>query len=200
MNLATIKPMFGATGATCGVLDNVLGKNLCNTTDLNTFISLVASIIVSLLGLVLTIVILYCAIEIITSGGSSERIKSAKNRLTQAAVSLGLLISFSAIIGLLGIPTTPGGPGGVNSLFAGVDTSTFDGVEKLITNAIQILMIAIGSFSVIFIIVGGIQYIIAAGGSGVETAKKTITYAVSGLLLALSTTAIIQLINRLFFS
>lgn len=192
------KPMFGATAnANCGVLNNFFGQNLCDTGDLNLVISRIAMVVVGLIGLILTIIILYCAIEIVTSGGSQERIKSAKNRLTQAAVSLGLLISFTTIINLLGI-----GPGAskTGTLFGGVVTTNFNGVEQLLTNAMQILMTAVGAFSVIFIIVGGIQYIIAAGGSGVETAKKTITYAVGGLLLALSATAIIQLINQIFFT
>ncbi len=87
------------------------------------------------------------------------------------------------------------------TLFQGVDTTSFAGVVTLLENAAQILMGFVGALAVIFIIVGGIQYITSAGNSaGTEKAKKTITYAIGGLALALSTTAIINLINRLFFS
>lgn len=73
-------------------------------------------------------------------------------------------------------------------------------VTTLLSNAAVILMGFVGALSVIFIIVGGIQYITSAGNSdGSARAKKTITYAVGGLILALSTTAIINLINTLFF-
>lgn len=85
------------------------------------------------------------------------------------------------------------------TLFQGVDTSSIDGVLTLLTNAATILLFFVGALSVIFIIVGGIQYITSAGNSGgTEKAKKTITYAVGGLALALSTTAIINLIGTVF--
>ena len=73
-------------------------------------------------------------------------------------------------------------------------------VTTLLSNAAIILMGFVGALSVIFLIVGGIQYITSAGNSdGSARAKKTITYAVGGLILALSTTAIINLIDNLFF-
>ncbi len=85
------------------------------------------------------------------------------------------------------------------TLFEGVDTNSLDGVIKLLSNAAQILLFFIGGLSVIFIIVGGIQYITSAGNSGgTEKAKKTITYAIGGLALALSTGAIIALIGTVF--
>lgn len=198
-------PYLAAT-AQCGVLTNFFGQNLCNFTDLPDVISKIAAAVVGLLGLVLAIVILYAAVEIVTSGGSADRIKTAKNRLIQAAISLGLLISFSAVIGLLGLPTTSGGSGAAGSLFGGINFGTggnlnsFEGVRIVMVNAMQILLLAVGALSVIFVVVGGIQYIISAGnGSGIENAKKTITYAIAGLILALSVTAIIQFVNQIFF-
>jgi len=86
------------------------------------------------------------------------------------------------------------------TLFTGVDTNSIEGVTTLLSNAAIILLGFVGALSVIFIIVGGIQYITSAGNSdGSAKAKKTITYAVAGLALALSTTAIINLINTVFF-
>jgi hypothetical protein len=86
------------------------------------------------------------------------------------------------------------------TLFEGVDTTSFEGVKKLLENAALMLMGFVGALSVVFIIVGGIQYISSAGNSdGTAKAKKTITYAIGGLVLALSTTAIINLINTLFY-
>lgn len=85
------------------------------------------------------------------------------------------------------------------TLFENVNTSSLEGVTQLLQNAAVILMGFVGALSVIFIIVGGIQYITAAGNSGgTERAKKTITYAIVGLILALSTTAIITLIGTVF--
>ena len=86
------------------------------------------------------------------------------------------------------------------TLFEGVDVTSFAGVQRLLQNAALMLMGFVGALSVVFIIVGGIQYISSAGNSdGTAKAKKTITYAIAGLVLALSTTAIINLINTLFY-
>lgn len=86
------------------------------------------------------------------------------------------------------------------ALFQGVDTNSLDGVGQLLNNAASILLGFVGALAVIMIIVGGIQYITSAGSSdGQARAKKTITYAVGGLVLAISTLAIINLINTLFF-
>ena len=85
------------------------------------------------------------------------------------------------------------------SLFQGVDTNSLSGITTLLNNVIIILMGFIGALSVVFIIIGGIQYITSAGNSsGNEKAKKTIMYAIGGLILALSTTAIINTIGQLF--
>ncbi len=85
------------------------------------------------------------------------------------------------------------------TLFEGVETDKLSGILKLLTNAAEILMWFVGALAVIFIIVGGIQYITSAGNpSGQERSKKTITYAIGGLVLALSTTAIISFIGFVF--
>ena len=85
------------------------------------------------------------------------------------------------------------------TLFQNVNVNTIDGVKQLLNNAALILMWFVGALAVIFIIVGGIQYITSAGNpSGQERSKKTITYAIGGLVLALSTTAIISFIGFVF--
>ena len=85
------------------------------------------------------------------------------------------------------------------TLFEGVETDKLSGILKLLTNAAEILMWFVGALAVIFIIIGGIQYITSAGNpSGQERSKKTITYAIGGRVLALSTTAIISFIGFVF--
>ena len=85
------------------------------------------------------------------------------------------------------------------TLFDGVDGDSLSDIPRLLSNAALILLGFVGALSVIFIIVGGIQYITSAGNSGgTEKAKKTITYAIGGLALALSTGAIINLIGTVF--
>ena len=80
-----------------------LPQSWCDASDFNVVVGLLVNWLMGLLGVVLAIVILASAVQIVSSGGSPEAIKSAKSRLTQAAVSLGLLISFRAILALLGL-------------------------------------------------------------------------------------------------
>ena len=84
-----------------GVLKDLPG--ICEAKDFNGVINVIVTWLMGILGVVLAIVILVSAVQIVSSGGSPEAIKSAKSRLTQAAVSLGLLISFNAILALLGV-------------------------------------------------------------------------------------------------
>lgn len=81
------------------------------------------------------------------------------------------------------------GPAG--SILSGVDVSCLSGIESLIVNLSNIAFTIAGTVSVIFIIIGGIQLMTSAGNSsGLEKARKTITYAVGGLVLSICAGAI----------
>lgn len=95
-------------------------------------------------------------------------------------------------------PNCPSGaPAG--SLFAGVNTCSYQGIVTLGQNAINILLGIVGALAVIFILVGALQYVTSTGDPGrSERAKRTIIFAVSGLILAISTYAIVNLISQRF--
>lgn len=96
--LSHLHPLLAAD-LQCGVLPDAW----CKSADLNALIGFIAGWLVGLIGGILAVVILVSAVQIVSSGGSPEAMKSAKNRLTQAAISLGLLISFRAILALIGV-------------------------------------------------------------------------------------------------
>ena len=102
--VALLSPLRATAAIDCtklGVLKELPG--ICDAKDFNGVINVIVTWLMGILGVVLAIVILASAVQIVSSGGSPEAIKSAKSRLTQAAVSLGLLISFRAILALLGV-------------------------------------------------------------------------------------------------
>jgi hypothetical protein len=102
--VALLSPLRAVAAVDCnnlGVLKALPG--ICGAEDFNAVINAIVTWLMGILGVVLAIVILASAVQIVSSGGSPEAIKSAKSRLTQAAVSLGLLISFRAILALLGV-------------------------------------------------------------------------------------------------
>lgn len=74
-----------------------------NDSTLSVVINIVANWLIGIMGLVLAVMILISAVQVVSSSGNPDAVKSAKNRLTQAAISLGLLVSFRAILALIGI-------------------------------------------------------------------------------------------------
>lgn len=61
-----------------------------------------------------------------------------------------------------------------------------DDIVPTITNITNFVLGLVGALAVIFIIIGGIQLSISAGNpQGQEKAKKTITNAIGGLVLAI---------------
>jgi len=63
----------------------------------------------------------------------------------------------------------------------GVDT-----FADVVILAIRVLLSLVGIFALFFLIVGGIKYVVAAGSEeNMESAKHTITSALTGLVLAL---------------
>ncbi len=156
-------------------------------------IDFIANIMVGLFGSIIVLIIIASGVQIAASGGNEEAVKKGKENIFKAVTGLVLLISFRAIIEI------------INSLFDGVDTGTlFDasgnlaagGVPLIIKNAIGIASFFAGVVSVIFIIIGGIQYTTSGGGEGLKKAKKTITYAVAGLVISLSAYGILVFIQN----
>ena len=154
----------------------------------------IIGILVALFGMLLTLIMIVSAVQISASGGSEDRIKSAKENIFKAATGLVLLISASAIIGI------------INGVFNGVEnTALFDqtnnnlaplGIPLLITNITARAAGLAGTVSVIFVIVGGIRYTTSAGSEkNITSAKKTIVAALGGLVLSLTAYALLSFIQ-----
>lgn len=68
-------------------------------------------------------------------------------------------------------------------------------ITAIISNFISIALFIAGGLAVIFIIIGAFRYITSAGNpNSLEGAKKTIVYAVGGLILCILAYAIVNLI------
>ena len=199
----------------CGVLpqsicDEAVGNsnspgdpNLTATSAAKPLIDFIANIMVGLFGSIIVLIIIASGVQIAASGGNEDAVKKGKENIFKAVTGLVLLISFRAIIQI------------INSLFDGVDTNSLfeiigytkdnvpiygknlaaTGVPLIIKNAISIASFFAGVVSVIFIIIGGIQYTTSGGGDGLKKAKKTITYAVAGLVISLSAYGILVFIQ-----
>lgn len=59
-------------------------------------------------------------------------------------------------------------------------------VDSGVSKIVDVVFMAAGILAVIFIIVGGFQYVLSGGdASGIKKAKETITYAIVGLIVTL---------------
>lgn len=71
-------------------------------------------------------------------------------------------------------------------------------VGNLIFQVVQILLLVAGSIAVIYLVVGGYQYIMARGNEEkTETARKTITSAIVGLVVIILAFAIITMVANI---
>ncbi len=81
----------------------------------------------------------------------------------------------------------------------GVQGKSLSEIPQLIANIINILMFFVGALSVIFIIIGGIKYATSAGNpQGLASAKRTLMYAIGGLVLAVLAFTIVSFAQGLF--
>ncbi|MES2224007.1 MAG: hypothetical protein V4469_03710 [Patescibacteria group bacterium] len=98
------------------------------------------------------------------------------------------------------VPLTPI-PGLTTGISTGIQTGDSNGTSSLgfagYLRALYIWGVAAASgLAVVMIMWGGVEYMTSAGGGGVEEAKKRISAAIAGLLLALGSYVILYTINR----
>lgn len=73
--------------------------------------------------------------------------------------------------------------------------ATVAGVQCLIANLLSIAMTGIGLVGFVMIIIAAYRFLVSGGSSGgTETARKTLTFAVIGIVVALSAFIVLNLI------
>lgn len=74
-----------------------------------------------------------------------------------------------------------------------------DGDTSAVKNGINTALGMLGIISVIMIVIGGMRYTLSLGDSaGIQNAKNTILYAVIGLIVAILSFALVQLVSIYF--
>ena len=70
-----------------------------------------------------------------------------------------------------------------------------DSAMSLVHKIINLLIYAVGIIAVIMIVIGGLRYTVSSGDqAGVTTAKNTVMYAVIGLVVAVLSYAVVNLV------
>lgn len=107
-----------------------------------------------------------------------------------------LSISLAATSLLVATPIFADTTGTVPGLTPVVPSGNLD-IVTVIVNVINWVLGFSAAVAVLFLILGGLQYITAAGNEKrVETAKNTILYAVIGLIVIMLSFVIVALINQ----
>jgi uncharacterized membrane protein YidH (DUF202 family) len=128
----------------------------------------------------------------ITSGGNPERIEKAKSGLLWSILGFILIVSSFGIVQLL--QQVLKSRQTVNS-FRPPDAST--SAQNTVSQVIEMLLIFAAAIAMIYLILGGYRYITAQGDRDTsEKAKKTVLYAVIGLVVTMGAVAIFSLANN----
>src|SRR3989338_1919712 len=70
--------------------------------------------------------------------------------------------------------------------------------RELLTKIINSFLYFAGGIAVLFIVIGGFQYVASRGNEeATEKAKKTVTYAVLGIVIIVMAYAIVSIVNNL---
>lgn len=112
--------------------------------------------------------------------------------------------SLVAVIMVMGVALALPVPAGAVNIFqscseSGSDSAVCEGrserVEPFIERVVNLLLFILGIIAVIVIIIAGIMYAVSAGDSSAVTkAKNAILYAIIGLVVALLSYAIVNLV------
>lgn len=116
-------------------------------------------------------------------------------RTLRLATFLGVLLS------MLGVPTSVFAQQTIplegNPTYVKNGVLTIQGIEGIIFNILAVAVTGIGFAGFVMMIVGSFQYLMSGGNSkGVEGGKNTLTYAIVGLVVALSSWIILDFIAR----
>lgn len=144
----------------------------------------------SIVAILAVLMIVVGGIIYITSAGDSGRVTLAKTAVTAAIIGLAIAVAAPAL--LKEIYTVLGGTA-PNTAPAANRT-----LSQIIAETLKVLLSIIGTLSVIMLVVGGIMYITSAGSDRADMAKKTIQYAIIGLIVAILSLVIVTQVVNIF--
>ncbi len=165
-----------------------------NPIAFNTVEGLLGNVLKTVQGIVAVLAVLMIVVGgiiYITSAGDQGRVDLAKKAITAAIIGLVLAIAaptfLQEIYGVLGSTDTPSVAQGNKSL------------SNIILDTLNVLLSILGTLAILMLVVGGIMYMTSGGDdTRADTAKKTIKYAIIGLIVAILSLIIVTQISDLF--
>lgn len=80
-----------------------------------------------------------------------------------------------------------------------INSQGINAIWPLLANIINLMLFAAGALAVIFVLIGAFQYVISSGNpQNTAQAKRTITYAIVGLVIVMTALVIVHYVRGLF--
>ncbi len=202
-------PSVGATPCPSGIYStqNCSAIASCSSSSTITFANplgsvttvsqLLSNILGNLMGVIAIIAIIFMVIGGIMymlSAGNEAMVIRAKKTWTGAVVGLAIALAaptfLKEIKSILSGNTTGGS---VNNWVSGALT-----IHDIAVNVLNLLLSVVGIIAIISLVIGGGMYLTAYGNEKrIDTGKKTITYAILGIVVTLAALVIVRQVANL---
>ena len=183
---------------------NVINFTVLDPGHPSSFILILLALIDDLLilaGLLAVVFVIVAGIKYTTSQGDAGTTAKAQSTIINSLIGLAvavIAVNFVAFIGNKLSGNASGG--GVTAL--GIDFGPLPftpGADSgsIILTVLSIVFSITGALSFLFVVIGGFRYVGARGEpQGVASAKKTIIYAIVGLVITLLAQAIVSAVSK----
>jgi len=137
-------------------------------------------------GPLAVIFIIIGGIMYMLSGGDKDRIERAKKTVIYAIVGLAIVVASSYFYNEIKL------------IMSGSGTSTTSQLQTILTNVLKLLLSIVGFIAIISMVVGAIWMFTAVGDEEkYELGKKTATYSIIGLMIAVAALIIAKQVVKL---
>lgn len=119
-----------------------------------------------------------------------------KNGLAAVVICLSLIIPCAPNAYAITVTNCDNlGLGGADCTVVEENKLSMDGGNNVISQAINVALATLGSISVLIIVIAGFQFAVSQGNQEkTKKARQTILYAVVGLIVAIASTLIVNLV------
>jgi TRAP-type C4-dicarboxylate transport system permease small subunit len=164
-----------------------------NPLQIETLPALLDSILKSLRGVIVVIAVIFIVIGGIlymTSAGNETMVKRAKQTWTGAVVGLAIALAAPAFLNEI-LAILQAGPDVAGT---GSDVT----IKSIAINTLNFLLSVFGVLAIIALVIGGGMYLTAYGDEKkIDSGKKIVTYAIIGIVVALSALVVVRQIANL---
>ena len=148
----------------------------------------IIEILLVVAGVIAVIMVMVGGFKYVISQGVPEKIANAKMTIINALLGAVIAIIASQVVGYIGGAFGGGDPDSYGLIHASADASNLQ-------NALNIFFMIIGAISVFMIVLAGFNFVTSGGDSEkVKKARRTIYYAVIGLIVAIFASVIVSFV------